>query len=45
VHAGQLESPKRPLSESIVTLTVLDEIRAQIGTTYDEDAQPGFDSF
>ena len=38
ITAGRLESPIRPLRESIVTLQVMDEIRRQIGATFpDED--------
>jgi predicted dehydrogenase len=39
IDAGRLESAKRPLSESILTLTVLDRIQAQLGTTYDDDTR------
>jgi predicted dehydrogenase len=34
IAAGRLESPTRPLAESIATLRVMDEIRRQIGVTF-----------
>ena len=34
IAAGRLESPIRPLAESIATLRVMDEIRRQIGVTF-----------
>jgi predicted dinucleotide-utilizing enzyme len=41
VHAGRLESPIRPLADSIGTLGVIDEIRRQIGAAFpDEDPEP-----
>jgi predicted dehydrogenase len=37
IAEGRLESPIRPLSDSLRTLSVLDRIRDRIGTIYDED--------
>ena len=34
IAEGRLESPVRPLAESILTLQVLDEVRRQIGVTF-----------
>ena len=34
VADGRLESPLRPLADSIVTLDVLDEVRCQIGVAF-----------
>jgi hypothetical protein len=34
IAEGRLESPVRPLTESIATLQVMDEIRRQIGVTF-----------
>ena len=34
VADGRLESPLRPLADSIVTLDVLDEVRRQIGVAF-----------
>jgi predicted dehydrogenase len=34
IAEGRLESPTRPLAESILTLEVMDEIRRQIGITF-----------
>lgn len=34
IAAGRRESPIRPLADSITTMTVLDEIRRQIGVTF-----------
>jgi hypothetical protein len=34
ISAGELESPLRPLADSVVTMRVLDEIRAQCGITF-----------
>jgi predicted dehydrogenase len=38
VTAGQLESPIRPLADSIRTLRILDEIRSQIGAAFPDEA-------
>jgi predicted dehydrogenase len=41
VRTGQLESPIRPLADSIGTLRVIDEIRRQIGAAFpDEEPEP-----
>jgi hypothetical protein len=37
ITAGQLESPIRPLADSITTLEVMDEIRRQIGVAFPGD--------
>ncbi len=37
VTGGMLESPLRPLSDSIATLAVIDEVRRQIGQVFDEE--------
>ena len=34
IAEGRLESPVRPLAESILTLQVMDEVRRQIGVTF-----------
>jgi hypothetical protein len=34
VAAGRLESPSRPLAESITTLQAMDEIRRQLGIAF-----------
>ena len=38
ITAGRLESPLRPVDDSIRTLRVMDEIRRQIGAGFPEDA-------
>lgn len=41
VSAGRLESPIRPLADSVGTLHVIDEIRRQIGAIFpDEEPEP-----
>lgn len=37
ITAGELETPIRPLSASIATMTLIDEIRRQIGVVWDEE--------
>jgi predicted dehydrogenase len=37
VSAGMIESPLRPLADSIGTLAVIDEVRRQIGQIFDEE--------
>lgn len=37
ITAGELETPYRPLRESIATMTLIDEIRRQIGVVWDEE--------
>jgi predicted dehydrogenase len=37
LHAGELESPRLPLDDTIAVLEVLDEARAQLGVRYDAD--------
>ena len=37
IGAGLLESPLRPLTDSIVTMRVVDEIRRQLGIVFDEE--------
>ncbi len=34
---GRLESPLRPLADSIATMQVIDEIRRQLGIVFDEE--------
>lgn len=34
IHAGERQAPERPLSESITTLDLTDEIRRQLGITF-----------
>jgi hypothetical protein len=38
IAAGTLESPVRPVADSIRTLRVMDEIRSQIGATLPDEA-------
>lgn len=40
VSGGLLEAPSRPLTSSVRLLTVMDEIRRQIGVRYEEDEPP-----
>lgn len=40
IGAGLRETPVRPLSDSVVTLAVIDEIRRQIGVRFVEELQP-----
>ncbi len=37
ITAGELETPYRPLRESIATMALIDEIRRQIGVVWDEE--------
>jgi hypothetical protein len=37
VAAGRLDSPIRPLADSIRTLRILDEIRSQIGAAFPDE--------
>ena len=37
---GRLESPLRPLADSVATLTTMDEMRRQIGQVFDEEKSP-----
>ena len=37
ITAGELETPYRPLHESIATMALIDEIRRQIGVVWDEE--------
>jgi predicted dehydrogenase len=37
ITAGLLESPLRPLADSIATMRVVDEIRRQLGIVFDEE--------
>ena len=37
ISAGELETPYRPLRESIATMALIDEIRRQIGVVWDEE--------
>lgn len=41
IAAGERESPIRPLEDSIATLATMDEVRRQIGATFDEERSPG----
>jgi predicted dehydrogenase len=42
IAAGETSTPLRPLTDSVATLRVVDEIRRQIGVTYLEESAPGF---
>jgi len=37
ITAGELETPYRPLRESVATMALIDEIRRQIGQVWDEE--------
>ena len=37
ISAGDLESPIRPLSDSVATMAVMDEVRAQVGIRFDDE--------
>ncbi len=37
ISAGMLQSPLRPLADSVATLRVVDEIRRQLGIVFDEE--------
>ena len=41
VDGGLLESPLRPLADSLATIRVLDEVRGQLGVVFAEEAQGG----
>jgi predicted dehydrogenase len=41
ITAGETGTPLRPLTDSIATLRVVDEVRRQIGVTFLEEAAPG----
>jgi predicted dehydrogenase len=41
ITAGETSTPLRPLTDSIATLRVVDEIRRQIGVTFLEETAPG----
>jgi predicted dehydrogenase len=41
ITAGETGTPLRPLSDSIATLRIADEIRRQIGVTFVEESAPG----
>jgi predicted dehydrogenase len=41
IAAGETGTPLRPLTDSVATLRVVDEIRRQIGVTYLEESAPG----
>jgi len=41
VHDGLLESPLRPLADSLATIRVVDEVRRQLGIVFAEEARPG----
>ena len=41
IAAGRLESPVRPLAESVTTLRVMDEIRRQLGVAFPGEDRPG----
>ena len=38
IAAGRLQSPLRPLPDSIATLRIVDEIRRQLGIVFNEEA-------
>jgi hypothetical protein len=40
VGDGLLESPLRPLADSLATIRVLDEVRRQLGVVFAEEARP-----
>jgi len=40
ITAGLLESPLRPLADSVATMRVVDEIRRQLGIVFDEERRP-----
>ena len=42
ITAGETGTPLRPLTDSVATLQVVDEIRRQIGVTFLEESAPGF---
>jgi predicted dehydrogenase len=41
VAAGETGTPLRPVSDSVATLRVVDEVRRQIGVTFREESAPG----
>jgi predicted dehydrogenase len=41
VDGGLLESPLRPLADSLATIRVLDEVRGQLGVVFAEEARGG----
>jgi predicted dehydrogenase len=41
ITAGETGTPLRPLTDSVATLRVVDEIRRQIGVTFLEESAPG----
>jgi predicted dehydrogenase len=41
ITAGETGTPLRPLSDSVATLRVVDEVRRQIGVTFLEESAPG----
>lgn len=41
VHDGLLESPLRPLADSLATIRVVDKVRRQLGIVFAEEARPG----
>ena len=41
VHDGLLESPLRPLADSLATIRAVDEVRRQLGIVFAEEARPG----
>jgi hypothetical protein len=40
VGDGLLESPLRPLADSLTAIRVLDEVRRQLGVVFAEEARP-----
>jgi hypothetical protein len=41
IAAGETGTPLRPLTESIATLAIVDEVRRQLGVTFVEESAPG----
>jgi hypothetical protein len=41
ITAGDTSTPLRPLTDSVATLHLVDEIRRQIGVTFLEESAPG----
>lgn len=41
IVAGETGTPMRPLTDSVATLSVIDEVRRQIGLTFVEESAPG----
>ena len=37
ITAGMVESPLRPLADSVATLRIVDEIRRQLGIVFNEE--------